>query len=455
MQLAAVILAAGKGTRMKSAQPKVLHRVGGKPMLGHVLDAVIKAGVEKTVVVAGHGREQVQAYVDQGVEVVYQERQLGTAHALLQAAGVLKTFSGTVLVVCGDTPLITPKTLLDLFKHHLKSKARATVLTAILEDPTGYGRVIRDEQGRVKRIVEQKDGLPEELVVREINTGIYCFTIPGLFAVLEQISPANAQGEYYLTDIIALYNQRQMLVEACTCEQASEVMGINNRRQLAAAGKVLQTTILNRLMDAGVTIIDPATTYVDSTVIIEPDTILYPGTIIEGNSKISTGAVIGPQVRISDSVIGENCEIQYSIVAGSETGFDCAVGPFAYIRPGTKIGAAVKIGDFVEIKKTIIGDNSKVSHLSYLGDAVIGNNVNIGAGTITCNYDGKNKYVTGIEDDVFIGSNTSLVAPVKLGAGAVIAAGSTITQDVPGHALGVARQRQINKEGWATKKIKS
>ncbi|MBM7855204.1 bifunctional UDP-N-acetylglucosamine pyrophosphorylase/glucosamine-1-phosphate N-acetyltransferase [Desulfohalotomaculum tongense] len=451
MRLAAVILAAGKGTRMKSKLPKVLHQVGGKPMLGHVLDAVVKAGAEKTVVVAGYGAEQVESFVGNRAQVVYQEQQLGTAHALMQAAGILESFPGHILVVCGDTPLITPETLSQLVKCHADNQASATVLTTVMQDPTGYGRVIRDEQGRVDRIVEQKDGTPEELAVQEINTGFYCFAVPGLFDALKQISSDNAQGEYYLPDIIKIYNRQNKVVAASLCNDPREVMGVNNRQQLAAAEKELRARVLNRLMNDGVTVIDPAATYVDSTVTIEPDTVLYPGTILEGDVKIAGGCYVGPNTRIVSSIIGPGCRVQYSVVMDSEIGPGCTIGPFAYIRPECKLGSGVKIGDFVEVKKSEIGNNSKVPHLSYIGDSIIGKDVNVGAGTITCNYDGKKKHRTEINDGAFIGSNTNLVAPVKVGAGAVIAAGSTITKDVPRGALGVARGRQINKENWVKK----
>ncbi|WP_031516457.1 bifunctional UDP-N-acetylglucosamine diphosphorylase/glucosamine-1-phosphate N-acetyltransferase GlmU [Desulfofalx alkaliphila] len=454
MRLAAVILAAGKGTRMKSALPKVLHKVGGKPMLGHVLDAVVRAGVQKKVVVAGYGGEEVKSYVGDLAQVVYQEQQLGTAHALLQAKDLFTDFSGHLLVVCGDTPLITSDTLSMLVREHIDNKAAATVLTAFVDDPTGYGRIIRNDYGGLSRIVEQKDASAEELQVKEINTGVYCFALSGLFETLQQIRPANAQGEYYLTDIIEIYNRRNLKVAVCSGADINEVMGVNNRRQLAAVGKVLRDRVLNRLMDEGVTVIDPQSTYVDSTVIIEPDAVLYPGSIIEGSTKIASQAVIGPNTRIVDSTVAQGCQIQYSVVLNSEIGSGCSVGPYAYIRPGTKLGADVKIGDFVEVKNSVVGKKSKIPHLSYIGDAVIGVGVNVGAGTITCNYDGVNKHITEIEDAAFIGSNTNLVAPVKVGSGAVIGAGSTITKDVPQGALGLARGKQVNKEGWARKKGK-
>ncbi len=451
MRLAAVVLAAGKGTRMKSALPKVLHPVGGKPMLGHVLDALKHAGVEKTVVVAGYGAEKVKEYVGSAAEVVYQHQQLGTAHALMQAADALNSFSGHVLVVCGDTPLITPETLKMLFNKHLEEKAAATVLTALAEDPTGYGRIIRDSTGRVDRIVEQKDATPAELAVKEINTGFYCFALSGLFEDLKKISAQNLQGEYYLTDIIKIYNAQGKLVAACSCSDINEVMGVNDRRQLAAANQVMRMRVLTKLMDEGVTVVDPETTYVDATVTVDNDALLYPGTIIEGNTRIGSFSIVGPNTRIVNSSVGENCQLQYSVILDSEIGPNCTVGPFAYIRPGTKLGTGVKVGDFVEVKKSTIGDNTKIPHLTYIGDALIGQKVNIGAGTITCNYDGKHKYVTEIGDHVFVGSNSNLVAPVKVGSEAFIAAGSTITEDVPSGALAVARERQINKEGWVNK----
>lgn len=454
MRLAAIILAAGKGTRMKSALPKVLHKVGGKPMLGHVLDAVQGAGAEKTVVVAGYGAEMVAEYVGERATVVYQEQQLGTAHALMQAAHVLSTFPGHVLVVCGDTPLIKAQTLSVLAKHHLARKASATVLTAVMDDPTGYGRVIRDSQGQVKRIVEQKDGSPEELAVQEINTGFYCFAVSGLFEALNQISSANAQGEYYLTDIIEIYNRQNKVTSAQVCDDPHEVLGINNRKQLAQAESLMRQEVLERLMDSGVTIIDPNNTYVDSTVKVGADTVLYPGTILEGNTIVSTGVNIGPHTRITDSMVGENCKVQYSVLLNSKIGPNCSIGPYAYLRPGTELGTGVKVGDFVEIKKSVVGDSSKIPHLSYIGDAVIGSHVNVGAGTITCNYDGKNKHRTNIGEGAFIGSNANLVAPVKVGNGAVVAAGSTITEDVPSEALAVARERQVNKDGWVKRQNK-
>jgi len=452
MELAAVILAAGKGTRMKSDLPKVLHRVCGQPMLGHVMNAVAEAGVTRTVVVAGFGARQVTDFVGNSARAVLQEQQLGTAHALLQAEGELQDFPGDLLVVCGDTPLLKGSTLSKLVRYHRETGAAATLLTAEMADPTGYGRVIRAAGGSVSRIVEQKDASPEELRVKEINTGVYCFKVPGLFAALKEISPANAQGEYYLTDIIQIFVQRGLTVQAVALSDDQEVQGINDRIQLSQAEGVLRRRVLEKLMAEGVTVMDPNNTYVDQGVEVGRDSIILPFTFLQGGTKIGCGCIIGPGCNITDCVIGDQVEIQYTVAKESRIGSHSAIGPYAYLRPGTVLGEQVKVGDFVEIKKSTVGRGSKIPHLSYVGDAVIGEKVNVGAGTITCNYDGKNKYQTILEDGAFIGSNTNLVAPVKVGQGSVIAAGSTITKDVPPGALGVARERQTNLPEWAKKR---
>lgn len=449
MELAAVILAAGKGTRMKSDLPKVLHHICGQPMLGHVLNTVAGAGVTRTVVVAGFGFKQVADFVGNKARVVLQEEQLGTAHALLQAGGELSDFPGDLLVVCGDTPLLRANTLARLAQTHSATGAAATLLTAGMDDPAGYGRVIRTSDGSVSRIVEQKDATPEELKVKEINTGVYCFKGHGLFEALKEISPANAQGEYYLTDIIQIFVRKGLLVQAVLLEDHREVQGINDRIQLAQGEGILRRRVLEELMAGGVTIMDPNSTYVDQGVRVGPDSILFPFTFLQGDTDIGSGCTIGPGTNITDCTIGNEVEIQYSVVTGSSIGHSTVVGPYAYIRPGTVIGDHAKVGDFVEIKKSTVGNGSKIPHLSYVGDAVIGEKVNVGAGTITCNYDGKNKYQTVLEDGAFIGSNTNLVAPVRVGPNAVVAAGSTITRDVPAEALGVARERQTNVADWA------
>ncbi|SHE32908.1 bifunctional UDP-N-acetylglucosamine pyrophosphorylase / Glucosamine-1-phosphate N-acetyltransferase [Desulfofundulus australicus DSM 11792] len=452
MSLAAVILAAGKGTRMKSGLPKVMHRVCGRPMIEYVLDAVQGAGVEEIVVVVGFGGDLVARTVQDRARVVYQHQQLGTAHALLQAAPVLGNFPGAILVVCGDTPLVTSSTLARLAAAHAEMGVRATILTAILEDPTGYGRVIRDGEGRVQRIVEQRDATPRELAVKEINTGIYCFSAPGLFDALSAIKSENAQGEYYLTDIIGQLVQQGEPVAALKVEDPREVEGINDRRQLARMEAYLRQQILEELMLSGVTVVDPATTFVDRNVKIGPDTVIYPFTIIEGNTVIGRNCVIGPGSRLIDVQTGEGVVIEHSVIRESKIGDNCTIGPFAYIRPGCVLAPEVKVGDFVELKKTVVGRGSKIPHLSYVGDATVGSGVNIGAGTITCNYDGEKKWPTVIGDGAFIGSNTNLVAPVEVGKGAFIGAGSTITRDVPPGALGIERGRQRNIENWLQKK---
>lgn len=452
MELAAVILAAGKGTRMKSDLPKVLHPVCGRPMLGHVMNSVTGAGVTKAVIVAGFGAQQVTDFLGDQARVVLQEEQLGTAHALLQTEPEFENYSGDLLVVCGDTPLLRAETLAKLAHYHRQSGATATLLTAEMANPTGYGRVLRNATGSVDRIVEQKDASPEELLVKEINTGVYCFRVPGLFQALKQISPANAQGEYYLTDIIQIFVKQGLTVQAITLEDAQEVQGINDRRQLSCADAALRMRVLEELMAAGVSILDPANTYVEQGVKVGRDTVILPFTFLQGGTEIGSHCVIGPGSKIKDCVIGDDSEIQYSVLLESNVGNQTVIGPYAYIRPGTVLGDAVKVGDFVEIKKSIIGNGSKVPHLSYVGDATIGEKVNVGAGTITCNYDGKKKYQTVLENGAFIGSNTNLVAPVKVGEGAVIAAGSTITKDVPAKALGVARERQTNLADWAKRR---
>lgn len=416
-------------------------------MLGHVLDALTAAGIERKIAVLGHEAQLIEEWLPSEVEVVYQREQLGTGHAVLQAKELLKDISGTVLVVCGDTPLLRASTLKKLLETHLDAKAKATILTADIADPKGYGRIIR-ENNRVKAIVEEKDATIEEKAVTEINTGSYCFEAHFLREYLDKLTSDNAQGEYYLTDLIKLAVQDNLRVEACLLEDIKESLGINNRVQLAEAERILRERILEGLMLAGVTIIDPSSTYIHSTVHIGQDTVIYPGTILEGQTSIGENCVIGPATRITDSYVGDNCQIQNAVLLESKVNNDCKIGPFAYLRPGTVLEECVKIGDFVEVKKSVIGQGSKIPHLSYIGDAFVGQKVNIGCGTITCNYDGKNKHVTRIEDGAFIGSNTNLVAPVTVGKNAFIGAGSTINKDVPENSLGIARERQKNILDW-------
>jgi bifunctional UDP-N-acetylglucosamine pyrophosphorylase/glucosamine-1-phosphate N-acetyltransferase len=452
MNTAAVILAAGKGTRMKSKLPKVLHNLCGIPMLSHIIDAVTVAGVKKTVVVAGYGADLVACEIEGKAEMAIQAEQLGTAHALMQAGQNLKSFRGQLLVLCGDTPLIEADTLALLAKRHQDTGAAATVLTAVLQDPTGYGRVLRDGRGRVVRIVEQKDASPEIIEIREVNTGIYCFEPQGVFEALSRVTPQNNQSEYYLTDIIEMYVREGRTVEAVRVEDPVQVTGVNDRIQLAEAEQYMRRKILRELMHSGVTVVDPNSTFVGRQVRVGRDTVIHPFTFIEGNTVVGEDCTIGPGSRLVDAVVGRGVTIQNSIVMDSSISDRCLIGPFSYLRPGTVLEREVKIGNFVEIKKSRISDGSKVPHLSYVGDADVGKEVNVGAGTITCNYDGRNKWPTRIGDGAFIGSNTNLVAPVEVGAGAVTGAGSTITKNIPEGALGVERAKQTVIPDWAARK---
>lgn len=451
MGLAAVILAAGKGTRMKSDLPKVLHKICGVPLIRHVLKAARDAGAERIVVVAGFGGELVEQEIKGMAEVVYQHEQKGTAHALQQAAQ-LRDFPGDILVLCGDTPLISADSLKELVLTHRDRGAWATVLTAVLEDPTGYGRIIRDSAGNVTGIVEQKDAQPGQLTIKEINSGMYCFKADRLFDALAHLKPDNAQGEYYLPDVIGQYVEAGKKVSALSVSDAVEIMGVNDRCQLAVAREAMARRINNRHMLAGVTLVDPSTVYIDDGVVIGRDTIIYPHTMLEGKTVIGEGCEIGPFTQLISARIKDGVRVRQSVIEESDIGSKCLIGPYAYIRPGCVLASRVKVGDFVELKKASIAQGSKVPHLSYVGDAVLGQNVNIGAGTITCNYDGEKKWTTTIGDHAFIGSNTNLVAPVKIGNGAVTGAGSTITRDVPDGALGVAREKQKNIPEWSGRK---
>lgn len=448
----AIILAAGKGTRMKSERPKVLHEVAGRAMLDHVLAAAEEAGASRRLVVIGYGGERVAQAVAGRAETVVQEEQLGTGHALLASYKALRDFSGTIMVLCGDTPLLRAETLHQFYQAHQASGAKATVLTAILDDPSGYGRIIRDDFGGVCRIVEQKDATESERSVREINTGIYCFEAPLVFDVLAGVGSNNAQGEYYLTDVLGDLVARGQSVRAVVVGDAEEVMGINARVQLAEAEAVLKRRVLLALMENGVTVVDPASTFVEPTVKIDCDTILYPFTWLGGNTVIGKDCRIGPNTRLTNVQVGDKTEIHFSYAHDCTVGSDVKVGPFAHLRPDTVLADKVKVGNFVEVKNSNVGEGSKLPHLSYIGDTDMGAGVNMGCGTITVNYDGKIKHRTTIADGAFVGCNANLVAPVTVGKDAYIAAGSTITKEVPEGALGVARARQNNLEGWAKKR---
>ncbi|WP_047980717.1 bifunctional UDP-N-acetylglucosamine diphosphorylase/glucosamine-1-phosphate N-acetyltransferase GlmU [Ornithinibacillus contaminans] len=447
----AIILAAGQGTRMKSKLYKVLHPVLGKPMVEHVLEQVKAIGLEEIVTIVGFGSDQVKEHLGEESKFVLQAEQLGTGHAVMQAESLLKDKEGTTIVVCGDTPLITKETFQKLFDHHEKAGSKATILTAKAPNPTGYGRVIRNAQNEVERIVEQKDASPEELLVDEINTGTYCFDNQALFEALQEVSNDNAQGEYYLPDVIEILKNKSEKVSAFLTPNFDETLGVNDRVALAQAEKTMKLRINEYHMRNGVSIIDPDNTYIQPDVVIEQDVVIYPGSMISGTSVIKERAIIGPNSEITNCEIGEETIVKQSVATNSKIGNRVNIGPFAHIRPEANIGDEAKIGNFVEIKKAELGHGSKVSHLSYIGDAQVGSNVNVGCGTITVNYDGKNKYLTTIEDDAFIGCNSNLIAPVTIGKGSYVAAGSTITKDVPSEALSVARARQSNKEGYATR----
>ncbi len=448
----AVILAAGKGTRMKSALPKVLHAVGGQSMLRHVMTAAEQAGAKRTIVVVGFGGDQVQTEIGAAAEYVLQAEQLGTGHAMMQAQPALAGYTGTVLLLCGDTPLLTGNTLQQLVAAHQQSGAAATVLTATPADATGYGRILRDKSGQVLGIVEQKDATPEQKQIGEINTGIYCFEAAPLFAALAGLTCNNAQQEYYLTDVLAILAQAGQRVGAVEVADFQETLGINSRVQLAEAEKILRQRKLLELMDSGVTVMDPASTFVDASVSIGEDTVLYPFTWLEGETTIGRNCRIGPNSRIADSQLGDAVTLHFSYAHECKIADGVTVGPYVHLRPDSELATGVKVGNFVEVKNSRVGVGSKLPHLSYIGDADIGSGVNIGCGTITVNYDGKKKHRTVVGDTAFVGCNSNLVAPVSVGAGSYIAAGSTITKDVPDGALGVGRARQSNIAGWVEKK---
>lgn len=450
----AIVLAAGQGTRMKSKLYKVLHPVCGKPMVQHVVDHIGTLNVERIVTVVGHGAEMVKEQLGEQSEYVLQAEQLGTAHAVQQAEPILGTLEGTTLVVCGDTPLIRPETMQALFDYHTSQNAKATILTAVASDPTGYGRILRDTKGNVAQIVEQKDATEEQRKVTEINTGTYCFDNKALFEALKLVKNDNAQGEYYLPDVIEILQKQGEIVAAYVTDHFDETLGVNDRFALSQAEEIMRARINERHMRNGVTIINPATTHISADAVIGSDTVIQPGCIIEGITVIGEDCVIGPNSHIVNSTIGHATTIHSSVVLDSTVGNETAVGPFAHLRPASSLGDHVKVGNFVEVKKSKLGDNTKVSHLSYIGDAEVGDSCNIGCGTITVNYDGKNKFKTIIENDVFVGCNSNLVAPVTLGTGSFVAAGSTVTKDVPADALAVARARQENKLNYVSNKLK-
>ncbi|MDR3584378.1 MAG: bifunctional UDP-N-acetylglucosamine diphosphorylase/glucosamine-1-phosphate N-acetyltransferase GlmU [Desulfosporosinus sp.] len=450
--LVAVIMAAGKGTRMKSKLPKVMHLLAGKTLLEHVIGAVNQVGIERPLVIVGHGREVIEVSICERAEIVVQTEQLGTGHAIMQALPYLEGVQ-TVLVLSGDQPLLKPETLQALIKLHETQGVSATVLTAYLDQPFGLGRIIKNGENLVK-IVEEKDATVDERQIKEINTGTYCFKGSVLKDALTKITPQNAQGEYYLTEVFdVISRQGEKMLTYCTSD-SHEALGINSRGQLAEAEAVFRRRILEHWLSEGVTLIDPASTFIDAEVELAPDVTILPFTRLLGKTRIEEDAVIGPQTSLENCTVGCGSEVTFTVAKDAVIGERCHIGPFAYLRPGTKLEAEVKVGDFVEIKNSWLETGAKVPHLSYIGDAHIGKSANIGAGTITCNYDGVNKHLTKIGDHAFIGSNTNLVAPVEVGEYAVTGAGSTITKNVPAKALAVERCQQVIKEHWYRKKMK-
>ncbi|TDB38306.1 MAG: bifunctional UDP-N-acetylglucosamine diphosphorylase/glucosamine-1-phosphate N-acetyltransferase GlmU [Actinobacteria bacterium] len=451
MGAAALILAAGEGTRMKSSLPKVAHRILGIPLVRYVVDAAHDAGCDRVVVVTGHGAEVVEELL--GDETcVRQERQLGTGHAVMCADAALKGVSGSLVILSGDSPLLRASTIARLVEARETSRAAAVVLTTTLDDPTGYGRIVRDGAGALSAIVEHKDLGPSQLGITEVNTGTYCFDAEVLFEHLDRLGNANAQGEYYLTDMIALFRAEGLLVADIATDDPLETLGVNTRVQLAEAAKVLQRRINREHMLAGVTMTDPDLVWIAPTVSLGRDIVLEPMTMLAGATVIGDHCIIGPDSRITDSTVGVRVVVDSSVVLGSVIGDDASVGPRAYLRPGTVLEPRARAGTSVEIKNSVVGEGSKVPHLSYIGDATIGKGVNVGAGTITCNYDGARKHRTVIGDGAFIGSDTMLVAPVTVGEGAITGAGSAIAKDVPAGALGIERCEQRNVDGWAARK---
>jgi bifunctional UDP-N-acetylglucosamine pyrophosphorylase/glucosamine-1-phosphate N-acetyltransferase len=450
MTATALILAAGEGTRMKSDLPKVAHRILGVPIIDHVIAATHAAGVERVVVVTGHRADAVEQLLDaERIEFARQEEQLGTGHAVMCALESVGPLDGPVLVLAGDVPLIRPETIARLVEKQMETSAACVLLTAVFPDPTGYGRIIRDDSGSVTGIIEHKDLPGDLLAVAEGNVGMYCFDGAALQANLPRLDRGNAQGEYYLTDLVAMFVAEGLPVEAVVTDDVDESHGVNSRVQLAEAAKVLQWRINREHMLAGVTIVDPELAWIAPGITIGRDTVVEPMTFLMGATRVGARCSLGPDTRITDSVVGDECIVDSSIVVGSQLADDVSVGPRAYLRPGTVMAEGSKAGTSVEIKKSTIGPRSKVPHLSYIGDAEVGADANIGAGTITCNYDGFRKNRTTIGDGAFIGSDTMLVAPVNVGAGAVTGAGSAIAHDVPADALAVERTEQRTVEGWA------
>ncbi|EHA6123707.1 bifunctional UDP-N-acetylglucosamine diphosphorylase/glucosamine-1-phosphate N-acetyltransferase GlmU [Staphylococcus pseudintermedius] len=452
MQKHAIVLAAGKGTRMKSKQAKVLHQVAGKPMIGHVIDQVRASGVDQVVTIVGHGAESVKEKLGDTSLYSFQQEQLGTAHAVKTAAEHLSAKEGITLVVCGDTPLITSATLSRLVAHHEQEGAQATVLSATASQPFGYGRIVRDVQGQLMEIVEEKDANDSQKAITEISSGIFAFDNQTLFEMLERVDNNNAQGEYYLPQVLTLILQNKGKVAIYHTDDFEEIMGVNDRVALSRAEKAFRQRINTYHMQNGVTLIDPDSTYIGAEVEIGADTIIEQGVQLSGHTVVGEGVTVGQYSQVHNSHIYDAVTIKHSVITDAVVGTKSTVGPFAQLRPGADLGKETKVGNFVEIKKARLDDEAKVSHLSYIGDAKIGARTNVGCGSITVNYDGVNKFKTIVGKDAFIGCNTNLIAPVTVGDGSLIAAGSTITDDIPENSLALARSKQVTKPGYMTQK---
>jgi len=452
--IATIILAAGKGTRMKSDLVKVLHPILGLPMLSYPIELSLSGiKAEKTIVVVGHQADRIQEmFNDFKIDFALQKEQLGTGHAVLQAIPFLQSFSGTVLILCGDVPLVKVETLRSFIDTYKENKSTLSVLTAVVEEPFGYGRILRNSEGWLEKILEEKDASEKERMIREINTGIFCVKAPFLMGGLREIGKENAQGEYYLTDLVEIAKKKGLRCSAHIVADPVEVMGINTRVDLAMANEKLRQEKLKDLMLSGVTIVDPKTTYVDRAVEVGEDTLLYPNCHLQGRTKIGERCIIEPNSKVSDSIIGNDVTIRSnSVITESKIEEGASIGPFAHLRPLSEVKTKAKIGNFVEVKKSVIGKGSKANHLAYIGDSFLGEDVNIGAGTITCNYDGFEKHQTIIGNRVFVGSNVELVAPVKVGNDSSIGAGTTVTKDVPEGALAISRVKQKNIKRWNKK----
>src|SRR5712692_432489 len=447
--LTAIILAAGEGKRMRSRQPKILHRLCGRPLIAYPL-RLARTFADRVVMVVAPNTEGVAQVAGDDVATVVQGERLGTGHAVAQAKDACG--KGTILILPGDMPLLAVETIERLVSHHKTTGAAVTLLTAIVDNPFGYGRVLR-QRGRVARIVEERDATDDQKKITEIGTSVYCFDARRLWSALAEVRPNNDQGEYYLTDVVALLSQAGARVEAVTVADPSEALGVNDRKQLAAVAAIQRRRILDRLMESGVTIVDPASTYIEDTVTIGPDTVVQPQTVIEGATEIGSECVIASGCHISGSRLADRVTLKpYCVLTEAIVEDDAELGPFCHLRPQAHIGPKAKVGNFVELKKSKLGRGSKANHLAYIGDAIVGENVNIGAGAITCNYDGQAKHETRIDDGAFIGTNVSLVAPVTIGEGAYIGSGSVITKDVPPGALALERSPQTVKEGWTARR---